>query len=56
MKEWGISIQVTQHKDPWLVVTNANMNLDVYKADTGKWVRMIGGKAFEMPMILHAGN
>ena len=56
LKEWGVSIEVTQGEVPYLVVTNANMELDVYSADTGTWLRLIGGKAFEMPMILHASG
>ena len=56
LKEWGVSIEVTQGEQPYLVVTNGNMDLDVYSADSGEWLRLIGGKAFEMPMILHASR
>lgn len=54
LKEWGISIEVTRGDQPYLVVTNGNMELDIYSARDGKWQRMIGGRAFEMPMALHA--
>ncbi len=54
LKEWGVSITVTKGDDPFLVVTNGNYNLDVYSAKDGSWKRVIGGKAFEMPMMLHA--
>ena len=54
LKEWGVSIEVTSGKNPYLVVTNGNMELDIYSAEDGKWIRMIGGRAFEMPMALHA--
>ncbi len=54
LKEWGVSIEVTSGENPYLVVTNGSMNLDIYSANDGKWVRMIGGRAFEMPMALHA--
>ncbi len=56
LKEWGVSIEVTQGEQPYLVVTNGNMDLDVYSADSGEWIRLIGGRAFEMPMIIHASK
>ena len=56
LKEWGVSIEVTQGEQPYLVVTNGNMELDVYSADSGEWLRLIGGRAFEMPMIIHASR
>jgi len=56
LKEWGITIEVTRGKNPYLVVINGDMEMDVYAADSGKWVRMIGGRAFETPFILHASK
>ena len=56
LKEWGVSIEVTQGEQPYLAVTNGNMDLDVYSADTGEWLRFIGGRAFETPFILHASR
>ena len=56
LKEWGVSIEVTRGEQPYLVVTNANMDLDVYNADSGEWLRFIGGRAFETPFILHASR
>ncbi|MFT5132129.1 MAG: methylamine dehydrogenase heavy chain [Gammaproteobacteria bacterium] len=56
LKEWGVSIEVTSGESPYLVVTNGNYDLDVYSAGDGNWIRMIGGRAFEMPMVLHAGK
>ena len=56
LKEWGVSIEVTQGEQPYLAVTNGNMDLDVYSADTGEWLRFIGGRAFETPFILHASK
>ena len=57
LKKWGVSIQVAQERtNPHLVVLNADMNLDVYLADSWRWQRMIGGRAFETPLILHAAN
>ena len=56
LKEWGVSIEVTKGDKPYLVVTNGNYNLDIYSAADGSWQRVIGGKAFEMPMVLHASQ
>ncbi|NKB38476.1 MAG: amine dehydrogenase [Gammaproteobacteria bacterium] len=56
LKEWGVSIEVTKGDKPHLVVTNGNYDLDIYSATDGSWQRMIGGRAFEMPMVLHAAN
>ncbi len=56
LKQWGVSIEVTQGDEPYLAVVNGNMDLDVYAADTGEWLRFIGGRAFETPFILHASR
>ena len=53
LETWGVSIEVTRGDQPLLVVTNADMNLDVYDAGTGQWLRMIGDVA-AMPLNLHA--
>tara|TARA_R110001599_G_scaffold353859_1_gene600544 strand:- start:45441 stop:46607 length:1167 start_codon:yes stop_codon:yes gene_type:complete len=53
LKEWGVSIEVTRGDKPYLVVTNGDMQLDVYEASSGKWLKMIGGAA-SMPYNLHA--
>ena len=53
LKEWGVSVEVTRGKNPYLIVTNGDMQLDVYAAETGKWQKMIGGTA-AMPFNLHA--
>jgi methylamine dehydrogenase heavy chain len=52
LKNWGVSIELTSGKQPYLVVTNADMQLDVYEAESGSWLRMIGGAA-AMPFNLH---
>ncbi len=56
LKQWGVSIEVTQGDEPYLAVVNGDMDLDVYAADTGEWLRFIGGRAFETPFILHASR
>ncbi len=54
LKHWGVSIEVTRGDIPYLVVTNADMLLDVYDADSGELVRTIGGGVAETPLVLHA--
>jgi methylamine dehydrogenase heavy chain len=53
LKNWGVSIELTRGENPYLVVTNADMQLDIYAAGTGDWIKMIGGTA-AMPFNLHA--
>lgn len=55
LESWGVSIAVTAGKKPYLVVTNADMQLDVYSAASGAWVRMIGGAA-AMPLVLYSNR
>ncbi|MBB6520944.1 amine dehydrogenase large subunit [Pseudoteredinibacter isoporae] len=53
LKNWGVSIEVTRGSKPLLAVTNGDMQIDVYDADSGKWKTMVGGAA-AMPLSLHA--
>jgi methylamine dehydrogenase heavy chain len=53
LENWGVSVEVTRGNSPFLVVTNADMQLDIYDANNGKWLKMIGGVA-AMPFNLHA--
>ncbi|MGI9293655.1 MAG: amine dehydrogenase large subunit [Pseudomonadales bacterium] len=53
LKNWGVSIELTSGKTPYIVVTNADMQLDIYSAKTGEWIKMIGDTA-AMPYNLHA--
>lgn len=48
----GLSLCVTKDRDPLLVVTNANMNLEVYRAKNGSYVRTISGFGQETPLML----
>ena len=52
LKNWGVSIELTRGENPYLVVTNGDMQMDVY-ADDGEWIKLIGGAA-AMPLNLHA--
>lgn len=53
LKNGGISIEVTRGKNPYLVVSNFEFQIDVYGAENGDWIRMIGGAA-AMPFSLHS--
>ena len=53
LKDGGISIELSRGENPYLVVSNANFDIDVYNANSGKWLKMIGGTA-AMPFSLHA--
>jgi len=53
LENWGVSIELTSGEAPYIVVTNGEMQLDVYLAATGEWIKMIGGAA-AMPFNLHA--
>lgn len=53
LKTWGVSIEVTGGDQPLLVVTNAEMALDVYDAKSGKHARTLT-QHMETPVLLHA--
>jgi methylamine dehydrogenase heavy chain len=48
----GLSIEVTSGKDPYLVVTRSDMQIDIYTS-TGQLIRTIGDMGPAMPMSLH---
>lgn len=54
LKAWGISIEATHTSPSYLVVVNAEMELDVYDAGTGEWLRRIGGGLAATPFALFA--
>ncbi len=53
LKTWGVSIEATAGAEPLLVVTNAEMGLDVYDAKSGKHLRTLGAH-METPVLLHS--
>lgn len=53
LKTWGVSIEATRGPDPLLVVTNAEMSLDVYDAKSGKHQRTLAAH-METPVLLHS--
>jgi methylamine dehydrogenase heavy chain len=54
LKNWGVSLEATRGASPMLVVTNAEMDLDVYDAANGSQLRTISQFGQETPVILHA--
>ena len=48
----GLSLGVTKERNPLLVVANADMNLDVYHADSGAYVRTISHFGQETPLMI----
>ena len=50
---WAISIAVSRGKDPLLVVTNGELNLDVFDADSGKLVHTISDFGNVTPLLVH---
>lgn len=53
LRTHGISIAVTHSKPAYLVVTNANMFLDVYRADSGDFQRSISVGDAATPMVVY---
>ncbi len=54
LKTWGISIEATSSTPAYLVVVNAEMDLDVYDAASGAWLRGIGGGLADSPYALYS--
>ena len=52
----AVSIEATQASEALLVVTNADMHLDVYDPTSGAKLRTIGGWGPAMPLSLHAAR
>lgn len=52
----GIVIEVSKDKSPWLYVTNVEMNIDVYEANTGKHIRTLSDFGQEAPFKLFSAN
>jgi methylamine dehydrogenase heavy chain len=52
----AISISVTRDEEPLLVATNVNMEIDVYDATSGEYLRTLGDFGQETPLILRASQ
>ncbi len=51
-----LSIEITKGDIPRLIVTSAEMNLDVYDLETGERLRSLGGFLSATPFVLHASE
>ncbi len=49
-------IEITAGADPYLVVVNLDMSLDVFKANSGEFVRRIGGQLAMTPFAIIANK
>lgn len=54
LKTWGVSLMATHGKQPYVLVTNAEMQVDVYQND--KYVRTLAAFGQETPFIIHANE
>ncbi|GAA6186589.1 amine dehydrogenase large subunit [Aliiglaciecola sp. NS0011-25] len=50
---WAVSVAVTRGKDPMLVVSNAEMNLDIINPRTGKLIKTISDFGNITPLVIH---
>jgi len=54
LQTWGISLALTRGERPYLLVTNAEMNIDVYRAADGGHVHTLADFGQETPFVIHA--
>lgn len=54
LKTWGVSVAATHGEKPYVLVTNAEMQVDVYQDD--KYVRTLDAFGQETPFIIHANE
>ncbi len=54
LKTWGVSVTATHGKKPYVLVTNAEMQVDVYQDD--KYVRTLDSFGQETPFVIHANE
>ncbi|MFQ5659723.1 MAG: amine dehydrogenase large subunit [Gammaproteobacteria bacterium] len=54
LKTRGLSIGVTKEENPLLIVTNTDMNVDVYRVNSGKYIRTISHFGQETPLMVYA--
>jgi methylamine dehydrogenase heavy chain len=53
LQSWAISLAVTKSDTPYLVVTNGDLNLEVYNAETSEYIRTLTDLGMETPLMLH---
>ncbi len=52
LKTWGVSVMATHGKSPYVLVTNTEMQVDVYQND--KYIRTLEAFGQETPFVIHA--
>lgn len=53
LNSWGISLALTSGKNPRLVITTPEMNLEVYEAKTGQFIRTLSDFGQETPFVVY---
>lgn len=53
LENWGVSLAVTRGTNPVMVVTNANMQLDVYDANSGSFQQTLSDIVMETPFVVY---
>lgn len=54
LKHWGLSVELTRDAVPLMLIVNSDMNVDVYRAGTGEYLRTLSDFGQETPLVLHA--
>lgn len=54
LKNPGFTVELTRDADPLLLVVNREMNVDVYTAGKGEYLRTLKDFGQESPLLLHA--
>lgn len=54
LKTWGVSVMATHGKEPYVLVTNAEMQVDVYQND--KYLRTLAPFGQQTPFLIHANE
>jgi hypothetical protein len=52
----AISIGLTHDDKPLMLATNINLEVDVYDATSGEYLRTLSGIGAETPFMLHGAN
>lgn len=57
LQTWGLSLAVSRGKNPVLMVVNpTDMSLEMYKPDTGEFIKTITGFGQETPLMVHGSK
>ncbi|RLA04102.1 MAG: methylamine dehydrogenase [Gammaproteobacteria bacterium] len=50
---WAVSIAVTRGKEPLIVITNGELNLDIFNASDGSFIQTISDFGNNTPLLVH---